>query len=109
MEMGEHKEVEIPLMSEDEFKNYIEENRVDSIKNFYENGAIYLRTYAAISKFRSVRRAIRRGHVSIDGFIFPNKPFNNRANTCTRKPNHSRTFNERKKLIYEQLKHRKSA
>lgn len=109
MEMEEQKTIERPLMSEEEFKDYMEKNRVDIVGDFYEKGILHLRTYEAVSKFKSVRRAIRRGHVSLDGIIFPKRPFNNRANTCKRKGHCSRTINDRKKMIYEQLKHRKSA
>ena len=109
MDMEEQKLVERPLMSEGEFKDYMEKNRVDIVGDFYEKGILHLRTYEAVSKFKSVRRAIKRGYVSLDGIIFPKRPFNNKANTCKRKGHHSRTINERKKMIYEQLKHRKSA
>lgn len=106
--MEEQKTIERPLMSEEEFKDYMEKNRVDIVGDFYGN-ILHLRTYEAVSKFKSVRRAIRRGHVSLDGIIFPKRPFNNKANTCKRKGHYSRTINGRKKMIYEQLKHRKSA
>lgn len=109
MKMEEQKTVERPLMSEEEFKDYMEKNRVDVVGDFYDKNILHLRTYEAVSKSKSIRRAIRRGHVSLDGFIFPKRPFNNRADTCKRKGHHSRTINERKKMIYEQLKHRKSA
>lgn len=109
MEMGEQKTIERPLMSEEEFKDYMEKNRVDIVGDFYGKGILHLRTYEAVSKFKSVRRAIKRGHVSLDGIIFPKRPFNNKANTCKRKGHHSKTINERKNIIYEQLKHRKSA
>lgn len=107
--MEEQKTLERPLMSEGEFKEYLESNRVDVVGDFYEKGILHLRTYEAVGKFKSVRRAIKRGNVSLDGFIFPKRPFNNKANTCKRKGHHSRVINERKKVIYEQLKHRKSA
>lgn len=109
MEMEEQKTIERPLMSEEEFKDYMEKNRVDVVGDFYGKDILHLRTYEAVSKFKSVRRAIRRGRVSLDGIIFPKRPFNNKANTCKRKGHHSRTINERKKMIYEQLKYRKSA
>lgn len=109
MKMEEQKLIERPLMSEEEFKDYVEKNRVGIVGDFYKKHILHLRTYEAVSKFKSVRRAIRRGHVSLDGIIFPKRPFNNKANTCKRKGHHSRTINERKKMIYEQLKHRKSA
>lgn len=109
MEMEEQKTIERPLMSEEEFKDYMEKNRVDIVGDFYGKGILHLRTYEAVSKFKSVMRAIKRGQVSLNGIIFPKRPFNNRVNTCKRKGHHSRTINERKKMIYEQLKHRKSA
>ena len=108
MEMEEQKTIERPLMSEEEFKDYMEKNRVDIVGDFYEKGILHLRTYEAVSRFKSVRRAIRRGHVSLDGIIFPKRPFNNRANTSRRKGHHSRVMNEVKKSIYEQLKHRRA-
>jgi hypothetical protein len=107
--MEEQKTVERPLMNEEEFKDYLEKNRIDIVGDFYERNILHLVTYEAVSKFKSIRRAIRRGHVSLEGIIFPKRPFKNKANTCKRKKHHSGTINERKKMIYEQLKHRKSA
>lgn len=100
--MEEQKAIERPLMSEEEFKDYMEKNRVDIVGDFYERGILHLRTYEAVSKFKSVRRAIRRGHISLDGFIYPKRPFNNAKHG-------KNSLNGRKKMIYEQLKHRKSA
>lgn len=60
-------------MTEDEFKEYIK--------------AGSLRIFEAVRKFKSVRRAIRRGHVSPIGEPYPNRPFNNR------KPSKGRSFN----------------
>ena len=68
MEMEEQKTIERPLMSEEEFKDYMEKNRVDIVGDFYGKGILHLRTYEAVSKFKSVRRAIRRGHVSLRGY-----------------------------------------
>ena len=100
--MEEQKTIERPLMSEEEFKDYMEKNRVDIVGDFYERGILHLRTFEAVSKFKSVRRAIRRGHVSLDGIIFPKSPFNNAKHG-------KNSLNDRKKKIYEQLKHRQSA
>lgn len=100
--MEEQKTVERPLMSEGEFKDYMEKNRVDIVGDFYERGILHLRTYEAVSRFKSVGRAIRRGYVSLDGFIYPKRPFNNAKHS-------KNSLNDRKKMIYEQLKHRKSA
>lgn len=100
--MEEQKTIERPLMSEEEFKDYIKKNRVDIVGDFYERGILHLRTYEAVSRFKSVGRAIRRSHISLDGFIYPKRPFNNAKHD-------KNSLNDRKKMIYEQLKHRKSA
>lgn len=100
--MEEQKVVERPLMSEEEFKDYMEKNRVDIVGDFYEKGILHLRTFEAVKRFKSVRRAIRRGYVSLDGFIYPKRPFNNAKHD-------KNSLNDRKKKIYEQLKHRQSA
>ena len=97
--MEEQKLVERPLMGEEEFKDYLKDNRVDIVKDFYENGVLHLRTYDAVKRFKSVRRAIRRGHVSLDGVIYPKRPFNNAKHK-------KGSLNDEKKRIYEQLKHR---
>lgn len=97
--MEEQKLVERPLMGEEEFKDYLKDNRVDFTKDFYENNILHLRTYDAVKRFKSVRRAIKKGHVSLDGFIYPRRPFNNAKHK-------NGSLNNKKKLIYEQLKYR---
>lgn len=99
MDMEEQKLVERPLMSEGEFKDYMKKNRVDIVGDFYERGILHLRTYEAVSRFKSVRRAIKRGHISLDGVIYPKRPFNNAKHK-------KGSLNDEKKRIYEQLKHR---
>lgn len=100
----EEKKVERPLMSVEEFKENLNNNKFDYVEDL-ENGILHLVTYEAVSKFKSIRRAIRRGHVALNGMIIPKRPFKNKANTCKRKGHHSRSANELKKRIYEQLKH----
>nr|UVM91994.1 MAG: hypothetical protein [Bacteriophage sp.] len=99
MNMEEQKLVERPLMGEEEFKDYLEDNRVDIVKDFYEDNILHLRTHEAVKRFKSVRRAIRRGHISLDGVIYPKRPFNNVKYK-------KGSLNDKKKRIYEQLKHR---
>lgn len=99
MDMEEQKLVERPLMSEGEFEDYMEKNRVDIVGDFYERGILHLRTYEAVSRFKSVRRAIRRGYISLDGVIYTKRPFNNAKHK-------KGSLNDEKKRIYEQLKHR---
>lgn len=99
MNMEEQKLVERPLMGEEEFKDYLKNNRVDIVKDFYENNILHLITFNAVKRFKSVRRAIRRGHISLDGVIYPKRPFNNVKYK-------KGSLNDKKKRIYEQLKHR---
>lgn len=62
------------------------------------NGLTLLR-FEAVSKFKSVKRAWRRGHISVFGFIYPKRPFNNRTSKKNTRP-----FNELRKVIYGQLR-----
>lgn len=73
------------LMTQEEFEKYI--------------GVGQLRVSDTVKKYRSVRRAMRRGHISPLGELYPRRPFNNR------KPTPGRKFNEDRKDIYEQIKH----
>lgn len=59
--------------------------------------------YGATSKYKSIYRAYRRGHVAVNGMLIPQKPFNNRANTSNRSGVHSRRTNELKKMYYGQV------
>lgn len=89
--MEEQKKIERDLMSQEEFEKYLAE---------YSG----LKTFESVSKFKSVNRAIKRGHVTSNGLIAPKRPFNNRANTSKRRYVHSRSTNELKKEIYGQFK-----
>lgn len=90
----EEQKTERSLMSQKEFEDYISKGIM----------VLHLITYDWVHKFKSIRRAIRRGHVITEGIIIPRRPFNNRANTGKRKRVHSRGTNELKKKIYGQLK-----
>lgn len=81
-----------PINLED-FKKYLEETRIDPYKQF-EKGILSLVNYQGVKRFKSIRRAIRRGHVSIYGEIYPKRPFKNTKN------------NKLKRSIYAQLRHR---
>lgn len=82
-------------MSNEGFKKYLEANK---------NRPLNLMSYIATQRFKSVRRAIRRGNVNMFGTILPDRPFNNRGNTSSRKGKHSRSTNELKKRIYAGIK-----
>jgi len=67
------------------------------IETDFEKGILHLNDYSAVSQYKSVRRAIKRGHVSIVGDCFPHRPYKNIA-----APKHSITY--RKKYFYAQIK-----
>ena len=79
----EENKVQRELMSEEEFEEHIH-NRIMPL---------HLVTYEAVRKYKSVRRAIRRRHVTSEGIIMPSRPFNNKKNSCKR-GKHSRPMNE---------------
>lgn len=54
---------------------------------------IVLYTFSAVNKYRSVRRAFRRGHVDMYGRIYPKRPINNRKSFS----------NIRRQEVYERL------
>lgn len=92
--MEEQKKIERDLMSQEEFEDYISKGIT----------VPHLITYDGVHRFKSVRRAMRRGHMTSEGIVMPRRPFNNKANTSKRKGVHSRSTNELKKKIYGQLK-----
>lgn len=87
---------------EEEFKeeneNVVKHNKTTLAEDI-EKEILHLIDYNGVKKFKSIRRAIRRGHVSIFGEVYPKRPFKNIS-----RPKGSVTYN--KKRIYEQLKHR---
>ena len=89
----EKNKVQRELMSEEEFKEHIH-NRIIPL---------HLVTYEAVRKYKSIRRAIRRGHVTSEGIIMPSRPFSNKKNFCKR-GKHSRPMNEEKKRVYASIK-----
>lgn len=96
----EEKQLTKPI-SQEEFKevasSMAEQRHLERIQDFKKNGTLSFRTFIAVNRFRHVRRAIRRGHVSIYGDIFPKRPFNNRK----RGPG---TITYERRKVYEQLR-----
>ena len=92
------------LLSEEVFKEKLTEfkdgigeykkREQKKIDEFTKNGTLCLTDFSGVKKFKSIRRAIRRGHVSIYGQIYPHRPFKNIKN------------NRYKRIIYGQLKHK---
>ena len=95
------------LMTEEEMKEELAKKKqayIDSIVEDFNNGILHIFNYNGVNKFKSVRRAIRRGKVDLfTGVVYPKRPFNNR------KPTKGRRFNESRKEIYEQIKGRKAS
>ena len=79
------------------------ENRMEEVLVMGPEILKDLKIFEAVSKYKSVARAMRRGDVTKYGTLVPKRPFNNRANTSNRKGVHSRVMNEYKKSIYGRL------
>lgn len=73
-------------------------------ENVNEATSINLKVFNGVQKFKSIRRAMRRGHVTPWGTIAPKRPFNNRNRKKGTRP-----LQLVKESIYEQLKYRKTA
>lgn len=65
-----------------------------------EPETLYLQSYHAVNRFRSIRRAIRRGLVTYIGWEAPKRPFNNRKRTL------GRLMQTNKQRIYESIKYK---
>lgn len=103
-EVKEDKKLIAPI-SEEEFKEQIHQAAVANYQQVIEdfrNGILHLRDYSGVKKFKSIRRAIRRGHVSIFGEVYPKRPF---KNITSKKGN----VTYRKKRLYEQFTHKNRA
>jgi len=80
--MEEKKSILTEPLSEEEFKNKAQElamqRHLARVAAFREDGTLSLRIYEGVSKFKSIRRAIKRGKASLYGDVYPNRPFSNR-------------------------------
>lgn len=97
----ETKKLDTPMTMEEityELTKKKQEHINKVIKDFNDNGILHIFSYKGVSKFKSVRRAIRRGKVDLfTGVVYPRRPFNNR------KPTNGRRFNESRKEIYGRI------
>ena len=104
------KEIEKELVkpiSEEEFRDKVkqmEENNYNQImKDFFDNKPgeeiLHLRDYSGVKKFKSIRKAIRKGYVSVFGDVYPKRPF---KNIKSKKGN----ITYMKKRLYEQATHK---
>lgn len=96
----EAKKLDTP-MTEEEIKDELARKKqeyIDGVIKDFNNGILHIFSYNGVSKFKSVRRAIRRGKVDLfTGVVYPRRPFNNR------KPTKGRRFNESRKEIYGRI------
>lgn len=98
----QQKELTKPI-SEEEFRKQIHKAAIanyDKVIKDFEKSILHLRDYSGVRKFKSIRRAIRRGHVSIFGEVYPKRPF---KNIKSKKGN----ITYMKKRLYEQFTHKK--
>lgn len=82
----------------------IVEEKVEKKPIINEGMPINLKIFDGVSKFKSIRRAMRRGHVTPWGTVAPKRPFNNRSRKKGTRP-----LEIEKERIYGQLKHRSKA
>lgn len=82
--MEEKNVKEVAPISEEEFQ--------DLLRN-----TLNLQYFECVKRFRSVKRAFKRGHITNFGYILPKRPFNNRRYTKGRKDN------IKKKRIWERI------
>jgi hypothetical protein len=102
--LEEEKRLTKPIPEED-FKKQIHEAAIANYQQVvadFEKGILHLRDYSGVKKFKSIRRAIRRGHVSIYGDVYPRRPFNNKKRGAG-----SITYQKRR--LYEQATHKNRA
>lgn len=108
--MEQEKQLVSPISKED-FAVKAREMMINNYEQLYEdlkNGILHLRDYSGVKRFKSIRRAIKRGHVSIFGDVYPKRPFKNISTRHTRKGKvvEVKTNTYIKKRMYEQLTHK---
>lgn len=69
-----------------------------------EGTLVDLKMFDGVSRFRSIRRAMRRGHVTPWGRVAPDRPFNNRNRSRGTRP-----LEIEKERIYGQIKQGRKA
>lgn len=82
----------------------IVEEKVEKEPIINEGMPINLKVFDGVSKFKGIRRAMRRGHVTPWGTVAPKRPFNNRSRKKGTRP-----LEIEKERIYGQLKYRSKA
>jgi hypothetical protein len=78
-------------------KGIADDNHQARVNAFTNNGILSLRVYLGVSRYKSIRRSIRRGLVSLYGDMYPKRPFSNR-----KRGKGTATYNRRR--VYGQWK-----
>ena len=105
--MEEVKEEQVPQLTTEQLteqdKKLLENKEaMELIARLNQN----LKRSLMMSRFKSIRRAGKRGHLTPAMELVPKRPFNNRANSSTRKGKHSRYVAELIRKWYENRKKR---
>lgn len=106
MEQEKRLQELIPL---EDFKEKVREmtvNNYQQLQDDLNNGILHIRDYSGVKKFKSIRRAIKKGFVSIFGDVYPGRPFKNTPTRRNRKGKIAKTHTYIKKRLYEQLTHK---
>lgn len=74
-------------------------NNREKLEEDFNAGILHLVDYSGVKKFKSIRRAIKRGHVSIFGEVYPHRPFKNISSKRG-------SLHFMQKRYYEQLTHK---
>ena len=101
--MEEKEKLENVPTVQEEKRELTEEEKKQWI-NFLKVRKENLLRLVATGKVRSINRAMKRDRILPNGVLKWSRPFNNRANTSSRKGVHSRVSNEEKKVLYGNFK-----
>lgn len=88
-------------MEEQKVVEEIVEKEVKRESTINEEMSINLKVFDGVSRFKSIRRAMRRGLVTLWGRVAPKRPFNNRSRIKGTRP-----MEEWKERLYGQLRSR---
>ena len=77
----------------------VAKNNREKLEEVFNAGILHLVDYSGVRKFKSIRRSIRKGHVSVFREIYPHRPFKNISSKRG-------SLNFMQKRYYEQLTHK---
>ena len=77
----------------------VAKNNREKLEEDFNAGILHLVDYSGVKKFKSIRRAITRGHVSAFGEVYPHRSFKNISSKRG-------SLHFMQKRYYEQLTHK---